>query len=470
MFRVISRSRLAVLGALALLAALASAFYLNTGTPITLQADGVTRSVRVRAATVGAALREAGLSLYPEDVVQPAPDAPLSRNLVIAVDRAAVVRVDVAGQTRTVRTQLTEPLALLNAIGLNLAPGDEVWADGVRLAEGDAPRLAAPAEIVLRRAFTVTITDGQASAQIQTAARTVGEALWGAGYRLYREDQTSPALHAPAAPLMSIVIERARPVTLQADGRSLRTRTRRATVGEVLDDLGVALVGEDYALPAPDQPLPADGLLRVVRVRTDVITEQAVIPFETLYQAQPEVEIDNVSTLQAGVNGLKRRRTLIRYEDGVEVGRVAEGETVVQNPVPRLLGYGTNIVVRTLDTPDGPLEYWRSLTMYATSYSPARAGTPPTARWYGITASGKPLTKGLVAVDRRFIPFGTRMYVPGYGFAEAADTGGGVRGRWIDLGYDDANYVSWHQVVTVYFVAPIPPADQIVWLMPSTVP
>lgn len=319
---------------------------------------------------------------------------------------------------------------------------------------------------------TISIVDGGAGAQVETAARTVGEALWAAGYRLYRADETSPALDTPLSPSLTITISRARLVAVQADGHTLRTRTRRTMVGDVLADVGVALVGEDYSTPAADQSLPAsrDGLIRVVRVRTEVLTTQALVPYETLYQALSEVEIDNVSQIQAGVNGLKLRRTLVRYEDGVEVARVDEGELVAQASTPRVVGYGTLIVVRTVDTPDGALEYWRVFTMYATSYSPSRAGVPATSRSFGITASGKPLTKGLVAIDRRLIPFGTRMYVPGYGFAEAADTGGGVKGRWIDLGYDDWNYVSWHQVVTVYFLTPIPPANQITWIAPSTVP
>jgi 3D (Asp-Asp-Asp) domain-containing protein len=56
------------------------------------------------------------------------------------------------------------------------------------------------------------------------------------------------------------------------------------------------------------------------------------------------------------------------------------------------------------------------------------------------------------------------MYVPGYGYAEAADTGGGVKGRWIDLGYEDDNWVSWSGNVTVYFLTPVP--SSIVYVFP----
>lgn len=50
-----------------------------------------------------------------------------------------------------------------------------------------------------------------------------------------------------------------------------------------------------------------------------------------------------------------------------------------------------------------------------------------------LTATGVPPRVGLVAVDPRVIPLGTRMWIDGYGFAVAADTGGDIRGRRIDV-------------------------------------
>jgi len=384
--------------------------------------------------------------------------------------RLRAVRVEADGQIHSLSTHLTSPLAILASLGLTLSSGDAVWVDGMLLDSTGEPHPVGPHHLLVVRARELTVVDGESTSRIRVAARTVGEALWRAGIRLTRADMVEPGLDAPLVSPLTITIRRARPITLHADEQTLSTRTRRATVGEALGEIGLALVGQDYSLPAPDQPLPQDGVIRLVRVREEVLTALETLPYETLFQAMPDQEIDTVTTLRAGMTGLKQRRIRVHYEDSVEVSRVDEGEVIAQQPVARLVGYGARITLRTVDTPDGPLEYWRSFTMYATSYSPARAGTPPTARNYGRTASGRPLTKGLVAIDRRLIPFGARMYVPGYGVAEAADTGGGVRGRWIDLGYDDWNYVSWHQVVTVYFLTPVPPANQITWIIPATVP
>jgi 3D (Asp-Asp-Asp) domain-containing protein len=58
------------------------------------------------------------------------------------------------------------------------------------------------------------------------------------------------------------------------------------------------------------------------------------------------------------------------------------------------------------------------------------------------------------------------MYVPGYGRGVAADTGGGVRNYLIDLGFEDDTYEHWHGWRDVYLIEPLPPEDQIRWVLP----
>jgi len=462
------RNWLAGLGAIGL-AVLLPILYLNTRVTVTLHADGEARQVRTHASTVGGAVRDAGVRLYTEDVLVPPAEAELTPGQEIWVKRAYAVRVEVDGHTQIARTQLTSPPAILAALGVTLQPEDEIWADGVRyMASGQTAALAAPQTLEVRRALSVSIADGDGPAvQVRTAARTVGEALWEAGFQLYRADQVTPAFDTPLTTTMRVSVSRSRPVTLLADGQTFHIRTHSATVADLLAEAGLALVGQDYTVPAADQAVPSgDGeqTVRLVRVRTAQITESESIPFDTAYQAMADWEIDTVGQVQAGVAGARQRRTRVRYEDGQEVSRTVVAEGVVLPPTPRIIGYGTKIVIRTLDTPDGPIEYWRAYTMYATSYAAKYLGGS------SRTASGMTLTKGIVAVDRRYIPFYARMYVPGYGMAVAGDTGGGVKGRWIDLGFDDWNYEGWHKTVMVYFLTPVPPADQITWIIPSTVP
>ena len=88
-----------------------------------------------------------------------------------------------------------------------------------------------------------------------------------------------------------------------------------------------------------------------------------------------------------------------------------------------------------VETPQGYVEYTQVLGMEATAYLPTDGGGA------GITAMGIPATYGIVAVDPEIIPLGSRVYIPGYGEALAADTGGAIVGYRIDLcmeSYDEA--------------------------------
>jgi len=465
------KQRIAVVGlGVLFLAAAALVFYLNAGRRVHILVDGQQLILATNASTVCAVLSQAGIHLDAADRVAPPVGEPVDPAVPIVVLRAPWLSVAADGRTSLLAAPAGGPEQWTSSLGIRLGPGDQWLGDGVPLTQtlllANQPR-----SLLLQRAVDLTVTDGAgASYAGHTAAPTIGAALWDLGYRLYAGDAVTPGLDTPTAAGLAIQITRARQVQVQADGQLLAARTRAATVGEALAALGVALLGEDYAAPAEGAPIPADGLISVVRVREEILADQELVPFDTSYQGLPDVEIDTLRLVQAGAPGVRRKLTRVRYENGVEVARVAEAEAQVQNPIPQIIGYGTNIVIRTLDTPDGTIEYWRAFTMYATSYAAKFTNRTPGTSSYGRTASGKILTKGLVAIDRTMMPFGTQMYVPGYGFAEAADTGSGVRGRFIDLGFDDFNYENWHAPVTVYFLTPVPAAGAIRWIIPSTVP
>ena len=84
-----------------------------------------------------------------------------------------------------------------------------------------------------------------------------------------------------------------------------------------------------------------------------------------------------------------------------------------------------------VETPQGYMSYTQVLGMEATAYLPTDGSAE------GLTAMGIPATYGIVAVDPDIIPLGTRVYIPGYGEALAADTGGAIYGYRIDLCMED---------------------------------
>ena len=94
------------------------------------------------------------------------------------------------------------------------------------------------------------------------------------------------------------------------------------------------------------------------------------------------------------------------------------------------------------------------LRVYATWYSPASSGRAASDPAYGRTANGSIVTYGIVAVDPAVIPLGTKLFIPGYGYAVAADTGGAVAGYTIDLGYPDGVTVDWQSKwVDIYILS-----------------
>jgi uncharacterized protein YabE (DUF348 family) len=375
------------------------------------------------------------------------------------------VRIEIDKGALEIESTEVLPENILAQAGVRLFPGDRVWADGLPASPATLPA-GGPTRLRVERAFAVTLDQAGARRRISAASPTLGEALWEAGVRLRQADTLFPGAGATLGGATGARYAPARPLTITADGETVVSWASGESVGEALADAGVALTGQDFSTPSVDSEIPRSGAVRVVRVVEVAEMETEELPFGNRWEAAPEVEIDRQQLLDPGEAGLRVRRTRIRLEDGEETARREESPWVAVEPRDRVMGYGTKVVVRTLNTPGGSIEYWRAVVMYATSYSPCRSGVPQCL--YG-TASGARVAKGIAAVTVRwFLAMrGQRVYVPGYGAATIADTGGGVSwGHWIDLGYSDEDYVSWHQWVTVYFLTPVPPEGAIPYILP----
>lgn len=441
------------LGALgALVALLAVLLVRSQMLSVTVIIDGDARQTLTRAATVADLLDELDLSLGAYDVTHPPADTRLSPELVIRVDKARAVTLNINGQTDVFWTPLTNPAEILTAAGQSVSDLDRVLVDGTRTSAGELAVWPVPAShITLRRAVDIRILDGDRVIPSTTTGDTVGDALFEAGIALYLADEVEPALTEPVEDGMEVRVLRSRPVSIIVDGEEIETRTQGERVMDALAEAGVALVGLDYAMPDEDTLLQPGLHVRVIRVREETISETAPLPYESVLQADAERELDSRAIIQAGRAGTQETRIRVRYENGIEVSREVEETVVIQPPQNQITAYGTNVVVRTIDTPEGPREYWRVLRLYTTSYHPAALGGD------NITATGRVLQKGIVGIDRHIIPFGTELYIPGYGVGLAADTGPARGdGMWIDLGYSDHDWEHWARWTQVYVLTPVP--------------
>ena len=419
----------------------------------TLVVNGKPQTLRTFAFTPRQVLHAAGLSLQPEDRIFPEADKLNLTQRIIILDQAMPVQV---AQGETIATLLTAeriPANLLAELGVALFPEDRILWNGSEIAWDEPLPAGEPILLQFQPAHRINLkVDGQ-EIVLFTQQRTLGAALWEAGITLQPEDRLSLPLETPLSSTTELILTRARPVKVVFAGNQINGFSAAKTVGAALADLGFPLQYLDYAIPTENDPVPADGTIRIVQVREEIRLEKEETAYQNTYVEDPNAELDTVSVVVPGQVGLVVTRTRVRLEDGKEVASFTEGPWKASDPQDGILGRGTKVVVRT-ETIDGEtIEYWRKVTVYATSYCPRALGGD------NMTASGLPLTKGIIAVrtswygGMEFQP----VYVPGYGHGIIADTGGGIDGcYWIDLGYDDSNYESWHYWTTLYFLTPVP--------------
>lgn len=316
---------------------------------------------------------------------------------------------------------------------------------------------------------TITILDEGQQIFISTAARSVGQALLEADINIRFADRVNPSMGAWLNENELITIDRASPFTILVDGQRHNIFSHYTKTVDIVADASFSLNGFDTTIPEPNGQVKSGELVEVVRVSEEISFEEEPIPYGTVWQGTEELVIDQKAQINPGTPGRINREVRVHLENGVESGWVTN-EWVSQEPVNEVMGYGTSTEIRMIDSADGPLEYWRVVKMRVTAYTPSSAGKPPDHPGYGITASGVQAGKGVVAIDPRIVPFKSQVYVPGYGIGFAGDTGGGVKGRWIDLGFNDGEIESWRGYVDVYYLTPVPGPDKINFLIPDFIP
>jgi len=353
-------------------------------------------------------------------------------------------------------------MPLLAQAGVILSPNDRVLVNGVKTAL-DQPIPSDSLTIQIRHAVTLTLVTSQGQQTIETSAFTVGQALSEANFSFTKSDLLDPPAETPITRTLTVTFTPARDFTIFVGDKIVNVRSAEGTVGEVLAEAGIPLVGLDTSSPLESEAPPPDGQIRVMRVYETIEVALEPIPFTEQVTYSPDVPFGQKETTQPGVDGIAMIRSRIRYEDGKEISRKTETKTVMRKPQTRIVQSGEKIVLAPVGG-NIPYDYWYATEMYATVYSPCASGTGGCS--YG-TASGARAGQGVVAVDYSIYNYlaGMQVYIPGYGIATIGDTGGGPivetafgvpRTKWIDLGFNEGEMRDMTGWVTVYFLAPAP--------------
>jgi hypothetical protein len=370
-----------------------------------------------------------------------------------------------SGQIYSIQSAERVPLILFTQNGILPQPNDRVLLNGVTVPIDQPLPTVKFIQIQLRRAVALTLVTPQGQQSVQSSAFTVGQALQEAGFSIHATDLIDPPAETPITEPLTITYTAARELTISVGDSLLKVRSAAGTVGEALAEAGIPLVGADTSYPpeAEREAPPLDGQIRMVRVYESVSVELKPIPFTTKKIQSVDLPLGQEDLIQPGVNGLAMIRTRIRYENGKEVSRSTESETVMRESQEQIMASGEQIVFTPVGG-DIPYEYWIAVEMYASVYSPCASGTGGCS--YG-TASGARAGQGIVAVDYSIYSYlaGMKVYIPGYGLATIGDTGGGPiietvfgvpRTQWIDLGFNEGELRNMTGWVTVYFLAPAP--------------
>ena len=225
-------------------------------------------------------------------------------------------------------------------------------------------------------------------------------------------------------------------VNVSVDGTTHTVRTS-GTVNDALMAAGVTVDDDDLINIGFNEPLNRSTEIIVNRVEVVEEVQLEVIEYATEYQESDNYVIGYSEVVVDGEEGELEKVIQHTYVDGKLTESNIVSEEVTEEPVDEVIVMGTNEInpiqemsISVLEVPDDlvldennvPLNYTNVLTGKSCAYS-----AKPTV----LTASGRQVKVGYVAVNPNIIPYGTELFIVAhdgtvYGYAIAADTGTGL--------------------------------------------
>ena len=289
---------------------------------------------------------------------------------------------------------------------------------------------------------TYVITDGSRVLVYTTTATDPEAILDEAGLALGADDTYTFQANDGNS---EITVQRGQTIYLNYYGKEMELTSYGETVEALLTRLNLSWGEDDVISLALDQDT-FDGMeLSISSILQVEQTYTGVVPFDQIRCTDSSLPQGETAILTEGVNGTSTCTAVVTYVNGVETERTILSEKVTSQPISEIVAVGTGtteetdrnlpiIGENTITLPTGEvLTYTKIINSLATAYCDK-----------GLTATGTQARVGAIAVDPRYIPYGTRMFIMSvdgeyiYGVATAEDTGSRehIVGTRIDLHYD----------------------------------
>lgn len=296
----------------------------------------------------------------------------------------------------------------------------------------------------------VVINDEGNKLEVVTLKNTVNDLLKQHKIEIFDYDYINHSLNTDIGKqnISEIKIKRAVPVSVQYDGTQKQFMTYMPTVDDFISNSEIELFNLDKVEGVNfDTPITGGLEFKVVRVIENEVTQEDQIPYREVARENPKMLNGEKRVIREGENGSVEKTFKYVLEDGVKVAKELVAENIIKNPISKIVEYGTLLTYKTAR--GDVLRYSDSMRMRATSYTASfeDTGKHPGHPEFGITYTGTRARVGVIAVDPRVIPLGSKVYVemlgdiPDYGFATAEDIGSAIKGDLIDLYFDNSDDV-----------------------------
>ncbi|WP_244996739.1 G5 and 3D domain-containing protein [Caldifermentibacillus hisashii] len=283
-------------------------------------------------------------------------------------------------------------------------------------------------QIVWKPAYMVILTLNGEEKKVWTTAKTVKEFFAKSEIAVKEQDQLSVPLKTKIKQGLKINLDTAFQVVVNDGGEERTVWSTSTTVADFLEQQGIKLNELDRVEPGLDQMIGENVPVNIVRVEkvTDVVEEP--LEFATVTQKDSNLESGKQQVVQEGKIGKVQKTYEVILENGQEVSKTLISENVMEKATDKIVAVGTKEMTQLVSRgSETGKEFYVSSTAYTASCNGCSGKTA-----IGIDLHANPGAK-IIAVDPSVIPLGTKVYVEGYGYAVAADTGTRIKGNKIDV-------------------------------------